>query len=180
MAVESKPFEIGCGTKQGDPLSPPLFNAVLEEVLKKCKIGWASKGLGVRVDNEEHAFLQNLRFADDILLLGSSLKQVAEMLSDLACIAAEVGLQIHMGKTKILSALAPEEGDEINLNGKTVEILPPSKAVTYLGRCVCMSSFHEAEIDNRISKAWGKFAAYKRELCCRHYPICERMKLFNS
>ena len=47
--------------------------------------------------------LQNLRFADDVLLVGKSLPQVHKMLVGLSEEAAKAGLQVHMGKTKILS-----------------------------------------------------------------------------
>jgi hypothetical protein len=47
--------------------------------------------------------LQNLRFADDILLIGKSLREVQTMLEDVATQTAQVGLQLHAGKTKILS-----------------------------------------------------------------------------
>ena len=47
--------------------------------------------------------LQNLRFADDVLLIGNSLLEVTNMLKDVAEQAGMVGLQLHMGKTQILS-----------------------------------------------------------------------------
>ena len=34
---DSRQFEIGRGTKQGDPVSPKIFNAVLEVVFRRLK-----------------------------------------------------------------------------------------------------------------------------------------------
>ena len=39
----SRDFEINRGTKQGDPISPVIFNAVLETVMRTCKHKWRSK-----------------------------------------------------------------------------------------------------------------------------------------
>ena len=57
---------------QGDPLSPKLFTAVMEEVFKKADISE-----GINVDGEN---LTNLRFADNVALFnektnGKTLKQ---------------------------------------------------------------------------------------------------------
>ena len=46
--------------------------------------------------------MTNLRFADDILLMGRTLPQIRNMLSDVAGESARVGLELHPGKTKIL------------------------------------------------------------------------------
>ena len=75
----SKDFEIKRGTKQGDPISPILFNAVLEAVMRKLKQQWVAKAHGVRVGIGQPRNLQNLRFAHDILLVGKSLPQVHKM-----------------------------------------------------------------------------------------------------
>ena len=48
------------GVRQGDPLSPKLFTAVMEEVFKKADI---SEGINV-----DEANLTNLRFADNAAL----------------------------------------------------------------------------------------------------------------
>jgi hypothetical protein len=67
----SKRFKIRRGTKQGDPLSPKIFNAVLEKVLHDPQNQWRSKGWGVQVGADESSRLCNLRFADDLLLVAT-------------------------------------------------------------------------------------------------------------
>ena len=135
----SKKFSIARGTKQGDPISPALFNAVLEVVLRRLKAKWAKRGHGVKIlPSGEDRFLQNLRFADDLLLIGKSLPQVRQMLEDLAEGAGEVGLQLHTGKTKILSNAKVRRGvsaaKQVKVGMQEVEDLAVDDSVMYLGK----------------------------------------------
>ena len=59
-SVISKPFKVGRGTKQGDPLSPALFNAVLEKVLREIQLAWRKKGYGIALGAEDTEILTNL------------------------------------------------------------------------------------------------------------------------
>jgi hypothetical protein len=128
----SKSFKIQRGSKQGDPMSPKLFNAVLEKVFRKIQPKWVEKGWGVKVGGKR---LTNLRFADDVILVASSKKQITTMLEDLATAAAEVGLQIHMGKTKVLSNSNESTGGHVLMKEERVDIIsshrPPSTLVGY-------------------------------------------------
>ena len=56
----SDEFPINRGVRRGDPLSPKLYTAVMEEVFKKADI---SEGISVGGEN-----LTNLRFANDVAL----------------------------------------------------------------------------------------------------------------
>ena len=80
---ESKEFDIGRRTKQGDPLSPKLFNAVLEQAFARAKGKWRSRGWGLRIEGSTEQRLSNLRFADDVLLIAESEHQLQEMIGDL-------------------------------------------------------------------------------------------------
>ena len=65
-----------------------MFNAVPESIMRKVKYKWETQKVGVKVGTD---MLTNLRFADDLLLIGRSRAQVRHMLEDLAKEAAKVG-----------------------------------------------------------------------------------------
>jgi hypothetical protein len=50
----------------------------------------------------------------------------------------------------------------------------------YLGRLLSFKNTHRVEVESRIAKAWRKFMSLKSALCSKHYPLKQRMKLFES
>jgi hypothetical protein len=77
---------------------------VTAHVMRKVKAKWGSKqaGLSLLPHQTTTNVLTNLRFADDLLLIATSLPQISDMIADLSKEAGQVGLQLHGGKTKIL------------------------------------------------------------------------------
>ena len=94
--VEGNAFPLQRGVKQGDPLAPKLFTAVLEKHMRKLE--WETKH-GINIDGQR---LTHLRFADDIILI-SSAKELETMLRDLDTVSREIELTMNTSKTKIMT-----------------------------------------------------------------------------
>jgi len=69
-------FSVKKGVKQGDPLSAIIFNCVLEDVFRE--LDWDKKGININGE-----YLSNLRYADDVVLVASTKKELNEMMQDL-------------------------------------------------------------------------------------------------
>ena len=180
----SRKFTIQKGTKQGDPLSSMLFNSLLEKMMSTVKDRISSKKYGIQMGTSDSSRITNLRFADDVLLIGRSLPQVAAMLEEVYVEAQACGLQLHPEKTKIITSTGRAEGRPRNKNVKIgdmkIEILSRETAIKYLGRKISFGEYHEDELANRIRAGWAKFSQHKQELTSKHYSLNDRLKLFSS
>ena len=180
--ASSRTFAICRGTKQGDPISSALFNAVLEEIMKPVKQKWSRKGWGVQVGWMTDEKLTNLRFADDVLLIARTLPQLKMMLQDIIDAANAVGLQLHPDKTKILhNSIGYGVGaTSAKLRSMEIEILRGCQNAMYLGRMLKPTDMQNEELKNRLSRAWAKFNFHKSDLVNDQLPIGLRLKLFDA
>ena len=74
---DSTTFQLHKGVRQGDPISPKLFTASLEEIFRN--LNWEEKEFEIKIDGE---YLSYLRFADDILLVPTSCDQLQNMIDE--------------------------------------------------------------------------------------------------
>ena len=180
----SKPFCLRRGTKQGDPLSSLLFNAVLEDIFRDLKKSWLRQGFGLHLGYTDFKTLSNLRFADDVLLAAPSYSKLRKMLRGLVDAAGKRGLELHPEKTKILCNLRKITGiisrTSMEVNGMPIDIFPYSGSAKYLGRKLSFDDPDETELDNRISVGWKKFMLFKTELTYSGYSLRDRLRLFET
>ena len=179
---QSRDFPITKGTKQGDPISPLIFNAVLEAIMRQVKEKWKRRKYGVNLEPSFEDRLTNLRFADDILVIARTLPQIKQMLLDIIEECEKNGLKLHPEKTKIMHndkgygrhVTAAKVGE------MSIEVLHATDSTMYLGRLLSLTEPHETELQHRTKKAWAKFGAYREELINKDVPLSLRLKLFNS
>ena len=145
-------IRIARGVRQGDPLSPKLFIAVLQDVFSK--LNWESDG--IPINNER---LTHLRFADDIAIFAETPKKLENMISQLNKESKLVGLSMNLSKTKIM---AKGLKSKISLEGVELEYV---EQYLYLGKQVSFSKTNnEDEVNRRITSTWNNYWAHKEIL----------------
>ena len=142
----SAAFKNKTGLKQGDALSPLLFNIALQKIINKLKLTPA----GINIKEER---INIMAYADDIILIGESELEIRELIIELEENAREIGLKINQDKTKyVILRKAKITGDkkrEIKINKYTFEKVDNFK---YLG-VITNENKKEFEIQERLKKA---------------------------
>ncbi|KAE9412688.1 hypothetical protein Angca_008687, partial [Angiostrongylus cantonensis] len=80
------------GVRQGDTISPKLFTATLQNVMRTLE--WDN--IGVKIDGRQ---IHHLRFADDIVLITPDISQAERMLADFDKACGKIGLRLNLKKT---------------------------------------------------------------------------------
>jgi len=93
-------YPIGNGQKQGDALSPLLFNFALEYAIRRFQVNQNGMKL-----NGTH---QLLAYADDVNVLGGSLHTAEKNTEVLVVASKETGLEVNADKTKCV-VMSPDQ-----------------------------------------------------------------------
>ena len=83
-------FPIHCGFKQGDVLSPLLFNFALEYTIRRAQEN--------RIDLDMNGKYQLLVYADDVNMLGENLQTVRENAEIFIKAGKDIGLEVNSEK----------------------------------------------------------------------------------
>ncbi|EYB84653.1 hypothetical protein Y032_0312g2166 [Ancylostoma ceylanicum] len=161
-------IDVRRGVRQGDTVSPKLFTATLEDVMRRLE--WDN--MGVRVDGR---LLHHLRFADDIVLITPSISQAERMLADFDDACGKIGLQLNLTKTIFMrNGWVPDV--PFSLNGTTIS---ECSSYVYLGREVNMMNDLAPELGRRKRAAWGAYKSIE-DVVKKTKNIRLRAHLFNT
>lgn len=138
LEQEGEEFSIQRGVRQGDPLSPKLFTAVLESIFRE--MDWNEYGININGTNLSH-----LRFADDIVIFAETPDTLQTMLQQLDYESKKAGLIMNPTKTKIMTNTSKVN---IQMEQDVVEYVDE---YIYLGQLMSPKDQHSKEIDRRVS-----------------------------
>lgn len=146
-------FPTTVGVRQGCLLSPVLFNLFLERImLETLEDHHTSISIGGRP-------VCNLRFADDIDLMGGTNTELQDLTDRLDTRASAYGMEISGEKTKAMINSTSNTKVNINLKGQPLEEVDRFK---YLGAILSKDGTCTAEIRNRIASATAALARLDR------------------
>ena len=132
-------FQIGKGVLQGCILSLCLFNLYAEYIMRKAGLEEAQVGIKTAGRN-----INNLRYADDTTLIAGSEEELKSLLMKVKEESGNVGLKLHIQKTKIM---APGRITSWQTDGETMETVAD---FIFLGSKITVDGDCSHEIKRRL------------------------------
>ena len=120
--------------------------------------------------------LEDLDFADDIVLLGHRHQDIQSKTNDVATIGRQVGLNINTDKTKLMKINARLD-QQLTIDNNSIEEV---QEFVYLGSKITTDGNSEMDVLHGLSKARGAFAILRNIWKSTTISTETKLKIFKS
>ncbi|KAL4119689.1 hypothetical protein QTP88_012478 [Uroleucon formosanum] len=163
----SEEFQVTTGLRQGDALSPALFNIALELVMRTV----ISLAKGIEIKDNQH--LTAVAYADDIVLLAETVDDLKNTTDILLKEGKKIGLKINETKTKyMIVSRQNHRSVSLKANEYTFERVGNFK---YLGADINEDANSHKEVKRRLIAAnrcyYGLLPLFKSKLLSRKSKV---------
>ena len=166
-----KHFKTTVGVRQGCLLSPVLFNLYLENIMRETLHEFESLiSIGERTIN-------NLRFADDIDLMGGSNNELQDLTNRLADTSGAYGMEVSCEKRKVIVNSANNTAAQITMNGQQLEEVDACK---YLGATLTKDGRSTIEIKTRLAIATSTMTKLNKIWSSKDISFPTKIKLYKA
>jgi len=165
-------FPIRNGLKQGDALSPLLFNFVLEYAIRRVQVN--QDGLKL---NGTH---QLLVYADDVNILGGSVHTVKKNAEALVAATKEIELEVNSHKTKYMTVSRDQNAGRIRsmkIHNSSVERVEEFK---YLRTTLTNQNSIQEEIKSRLKLGNACYYSVQNLLSSRLLSKNLKIKIYGT
>jgi hypothetical protein len=162
-------LEVQKGVRQGDPLSPLLFNLVINSLVRRL----------ARQGQTCHSWLSlsTMAYADDIVLLAPTAARMEALWAEVIAFAEATEMSLGIGCDKtVYTATRCRVLANLHAGGVDIPFLPPDKAYKYLGFWISLDGGLEQELA-AINRKMAAFAAAVRD---KHMPLAQRVVAVNA
>jgi hypothetical protein len=139
----SNPVNVGTGIRQGDSLSPFLFNLIMDEIVGEIKLLRKGYRLGEQL-------IDIVCYADDAVIFAENEADLQSLLHAFNRASQKYNMIISVAKTKSLVFARSPINCNISVDGLLVEQVPKFR---YLGVDLCGQTDLPTEIVGQINKA---------------------------
>lgn len=162
---------VSTGIRQGDSLSPILFNLILDQIVNKVK----TIGKGYKMGQKE---IKILCYADDTVLIAENEEDLQRMLHKFNQTAEEYNMQISISKTQAMTISKEPLRCKLSLNNKTIEQV---MTFNYLGAITSSSRNLYEEVRLQANKA-ARLSGGLRDIIWRnkHMSIESKARIYRT
>ena len=167
----SESFEVKTGVRQGHLLSPFLFLLVIDWIMKTTTTG---RNNGIQWTPWTQ--LDDLNFADDLVLLSHNHRHMQDKTTCLETISAGTGLKISKRKTELMK-INTTANTPVTVDGEPIREV---HSFIYLGSAVDRQGGTDRDVTARIGKARVAFVMLKNIWSSKEIRTRTKLRIFNS
>ena len=159
------------GIRQGDSLSPTLFNILMDDIITEVK----QVGKGYRMGESE---IKAVCYADDVVLMSEEEDNLQRMLYRFEQAASKTNMQISTSKTQCLVISKFPRRCKLAIYNQSVEQVMQFK---YLGACITSDRDLKEEVKAQTTKA-SLISGYLRDVIWRnkHLSIESKTRIYKT
>lgn len=167
------------GIKQGCPISPYLFNVILDWVMSQLKLKLSITGLELFTGEKDKALNlpMVLAYADDTSFLAENEQQLEKILSAFVDILAHVGMKINVGKSSVVVKSSETPPVSLSIAGSLFKVVAVTKV---LGVSITSSGNRKDFIRERCNGSIRLFKSLLPSIKKLRVPIDVLMRLYHS
>lgn len=154
------------GIRQGDSLSPQLFNLLMDRIITKVREAKCGYGMG-------NAQINIVCYADDAVLLADNEDDLQKLVRIFAEEAGAVGMEISINKTKTMVIAREPHRCKIVIDDKIIEQV---MEINYLGIIISAYGDLRSTVKNQVNKS-ARIAGALKSIIWRNNCISKKSKV---